>query len=62
MLPLIPLLGLALVTVVFAVQSRSYNKVNYDDLSSKEQLEALFPNNEASINLVKPPQLVLPTL
>ena len=53
MLPFLPLLGIVLVSAASAVQIRSYNKVNYEDLTSQEQLQALFPNNEASINLVR---------
>ena len=50
---LVPLvLGLGFLTLTSAVQIRSYNKVNYEDFTSKEQLEALFSDGVVSTNLV----------
>ena len=44
-----------LLSITAAVHMRSYNKVNYEDLTSKEQLEAFFPDGVASTNLVTYP-------
>ena len=46
------LLLLGLLSQAASVVIRSYNSVNFQELTTREQLEALFPDERASTNIV----------